>query len=289
MKKIAPTIYLQAPVKITDGIVGVMPRPCSEQQAHKNDPFTIRKSHYIGHDGFVVPKDFKEFYRRFPGYVGKWVSKHADRFATKQDLEDRTNDLLVHLMRLPENSKFRQIGKSDRVQTFDPVKQHGANAARFWNYINICLRNKHRTMRSERMKDALSRPGNLSLGVQAEQENFGSVGDEYCHSNSEFLQKTARFVEKQAHDQARIQEFENFVLREDPTVLRAIHAVLATGKLKDAADWLGITQREFGRMVTRLRKLRECFLSGEPVPKQRKPHKTRIAKAVRFSATRVAA
>ena len=39
----------------------------------KSDPFVVVDGHYIGHDGFVVPKDFEEFYERFPLYVRKWV------------------------------------------------------------------------------------------------------------------------------------------------------------------------------------------------------------------------
>ncbi len=54
-----------------------------EKKAHKADPFTIRDARYIGSDGFVVPRDFGEFYQRFPDYVRKWVSKHANRSAPK--------------------------------------------------------------------------------------------------------------------------------------------------------------------------------------------------------------
>ena len=35
----------------------------------KSDPFTIVDGQYIGHDGFVVPKNFDEFYERFPEYI----------------------------------------------------------------------------------------------------------------------------------------------------------------------------------------------------------------------------
>ena len=39
----------------------------------KSDPFTIIEGQYIGHDGFVVPKNFDEFHERFPEYVRNWV------------------------------------------------------------------------------------------------------------------------------------------------------------------------------------------------------------------------
>jgi hypothetical protein len=105
------------------------------------DPFTIVDGHYVGHDGFVVPKNFDEFHERFPQYVRHWVNRHVDRSTPREDVEDWTQDLLIHLRYLPATSKHRKAGKEDVVQTFDPCKHHGANVARFFNYINLCLGN----------------------------------------------------------------------------------------------------------------------------------------------------
>lgn len=44
--------------------------------------------HYVGHDGFVVPKDFDEFHDRFPQQVCHWVNRHVDRSTQKEDVED---------------------------------------------------------------------------------------------------------------------------------------------------------------------------------------------------------
>jgi hypothetical protein len=134
-----------------------------EKNLYRCDPFEVKDGRYIGHDGFVVPKDFNEFYQRFPNYVQKWVSKHAGKSATKEDIEDWTQELLIHLFHLPEKSKFREAGSDDIIQTFDPSKHFGANEARFRNYVNLCLTNKFRTMHSKRMKDALCRPNKLSV------------------------------------------------------------------------------------------------------------------------------
>jgi hypothetical protein len=143
-----------------------------EKKTCKSDPFTIKDGRYVGGDGFVVPRDFEEFFERFPDYVRRWVSKHADRSAPKEDLEDHSQDLLIHLLNLPQTSKYREAGKKDIVQTFDPVKHYGANEARFRNYINLCLANKLKTFYSKSSKDALFRPGNLSLGAQMEGEDL---------------------------------------------------------------------------------------------------------------------
>ncbi len=148
----------------------------------KSDPFATVDGQHIGHDGFVVPRSFDEFHERFPGYVRDWVNRHADRSTPKEDIEDWTQDLLIHMRYLPANSKHRKAGKQDIVETFDPVKHHGANAARFFNYINLCLGNKFSTMRSGRLKNPLCRPGNLCLTAAWEDANRDQADDEFCQA-----------------------------------------------------------------------------------------------------------
>ena len=246
-----------------------------ENEPRQSDPFTIRDGRYIGHDGFVVPKDFDEFHERFPQYVRNWVRRHADAFAQREDLEDWTQDLLTQLQHLPPTSKFRGAGKRDVVQTFDPAKHHGANQPRFQNYINLCLANKFRTIHAKRRKDALSNPRNLCLETSQKGDDPTVVSDEHCHSRSEQLRRAANTSEKLARDRAFAQDFMTFVRREEVRLLPAIDAILATDTLVDASSLLGIGERRFARMCTRLRELGECFLTGEPVPRQRRTYKKR--------------
>jgi hypothetical protein len=51
-------------------VAEVMPKSSAEQQTYKSDPFIIRNGQYVGHDGFIVPREFEEFYERYPNYVG---------------------------------------------------------------------------------------------------------------------------------------------------------------------------------------------------------------------------
>jgi hypothetical protein len=245
-----------------------------ERRTHKPDPFTIRNGRFVGSDGFVVPKDFREFFRRFPDYVHRWISKHAPSSATVEDKEDWTQDLLIHLSCLPLTSKYREANKKDIIATFDPLRHYGANEARFRSYINLCLANKFRTMHSKRERDALCRAGNLSLGGEIAGEDPCSV-DELCHKHSAHLRAAQKSCQKQSHDRAFLQEFLNLVRREDAKALPTIEALMATGTRGEAAYWLGVAELEFDRMHTRVRRLGRCFVSGEPVPKQRKPYRRR--------------
>lgn|SRR5487761_316710 len=243
-------------------------------RTYKPDPFTIKNGRSVGSDGFVVPKDFAECHERFPDYVYRWVSRHAATSASQEDIEDWTQDLLIHLSCLSLTSKYCEAGKKDIVATFDPLRHYGANEARLRNYINLCLANKFRTMRSKRMKDALCRPGNLPLGGEKADESLCSV-DELCHEHSAHLRAAQKACQKQSHDRAFLQEFLNFVRREDAKALPTIEALMTTGTRGEAAYWLGIAELEFDRMHTRVRHLARCFVSGEAVPKQRKPYKRR--------------
>ena len=155
----------------------------------KRDPFSVKDGRFVGDDGFVVPKNFDEFHERFPEYVRRWVRRHTEASTSSEDIEDWTQDLLIHLRYLPLNSKHRDAGKEDLIQTFDPVKHFGANQARFQNYINLCLTNKFRSLYSKRRKDALSQPGNMSLDAQREWDDPRAVDDEFCHSHSVHLPK----------------------------------------------------------------------------------------------------
>jgi len=156
------------------------------------------------------------------------------------------------------------------VQTFDPTKHHGANLPRFQNYINLCLANKFRKIHTERKKDALSNPRNLSLDSQREGDDPSVVSDEHCHSHSEHLRRAANASEKETRNKAFVHDFRNFVRREDARLLLAIDAILATDTLGDAASLLGVTEWRFAGMCTRLRELGNCFLTGEPAPRKRR-------------------
>jgi len=242
----------------------------------KSDPFTVVDGRYIGRDGFVVPKNFDEFHERFPEYVRDWFKRHADRSAPKEDVEDWTQDLLIHLRYLPTVSKHREAGKDDVVQTFDPHKHYGANSARFFNYINLCLGNKFSTMRSARMKNPLCHPGNVSLTTDCADTDCNQVDDEFCHGHSDHLRRRCERQERQWDARHALAEFSEFVKREDSSVLPAMEAIAAVGTSDAAAELLGKTKADFCRMRSRLRQLGRCFQTGGRVPRRRRPYKRRL-------------
>jgi hypothetical protein len=227
------------------------------------DPFTVVDERYVGHDGFVVPKNFDEFHERFPQYVRQWVRKYAHRLAQPEDLEDWAQDLLIHLRYLPATSKHRKAGNEDIVQTFDPNKHYGASSARFFNYINLCLGNKLRSIRSKRMKNPICRAGNVSLWGHIDESDSGQVDDEFCHSHSAYLRGRCQRQERQRNASHTLTEFAEFLRREDAGVLPVMGAIAATTTPADAAELLGIAKPEFRGLHSRLRELGQFFLKPE--------------------------
>ena len=227
------------------------------------DPFTVVDGRYVGHDGFVVPKDFDEFHERFPQYVRNWVSRHVERSVPKEDIEDWVQDLLIHLRYLPATSKHRKAGKQDVIQTFDPCKHHGANVARFFNYINLCLANKFRSMHSARMNNPICRAGNVSLGGHFDESDSGQVDDEFCRAHSEHLRRRCQQEERQRDAIHTLAEFVEFLRREDASVLPVMGAIAATTTPVAAAELLGIAKPEFRGLHSRLRELGQFFLKPE--------------------------
>jgi len=227
------------------------------------DPFTMVDGHYIGHDGFVVPKNFDEFHERFPEYVRNWVRTHVDRSTPKEDVEDWTQDLLIHMRYLPARSKHREAGKRDIVQTFDPHKHYGANAARFFNYINLCLGNKLRSIHSKRRQNPICRAGNVSLGGHFDESDSGQMGEEFCHAHSAHLRGRCQRQERQRDASHTLTKFVEFLRREDAGVIPVMGAIAATTTPTAAAELLGITKPEFRRFYSRLRNLGQFFLKPQ--------------------------
>lgn len=245
-------------------------------ERRKCDPFAVVDGHYVGHDGFVVPNNFSEFHERFPQYVRHWFKKHAGRSTPQVDVEDWTQDLLIHLNCLPPNSKHREAGKQDVVQTFDPHKHYGASSARFFSYVNVCLMNKFRSIYSKRMKNPLCRPGNLSLTTDCDDTDRDQMDNESCHRCSEHLRSRCQGQEKQWDARLLLAEFAEFVKQRDSSLLPAMKAIAAVATSRAAAEFLGTTEADFSRMRSRLRELGRRFHTGEQVPRRRRRYKRRL-------------
>jgi hypothetical protein len=291
---IAPPVVVvevPEPVAVVGTAAPVEEREEEVETPYTGDAFTVSADgHYVGDDGFIVPMDFDEFYERYPKYVLNWVKKRLNRFQVDEDVEDWTQDLLIHMKFLPVTSKHRHPGANGRVQgcqdvieTFNPLQQYGASERRFRNYINFCLANKFNTVQSKRQKNPVCRPGTVPFNSAdydpTMSQGHAPIGDEYIHQNSEHLKAVAERQEKQNDDRHFTNQFKEFVMQHDPSVFPALEALERTGPLAEAATYMNVTEQEFSRYRARLKQLGECFVNNTEVPKQRKPYKKRTTAA----------
>jgi hypothetical protein len=76
-------------------------KSASGQIAPHDDAYTVRDGHFVGHDGFIVPNNFSEFYLRFPTYVADWVRRRVRDCVSATEAEDWTQELLLHRQLCP--------------------------------------------------------------------------------------------------------------------------------------------------------------------------------------------
>src|SRR5271157_965787 len=201
-------------------VVTPMPAtPTSQYDVILYDPQT---GHYVGDDGFRVPKDFLEFYERYPNYIRNWVKKRLSRFTVDEDVEDWTQDLIIHMKYLPQTSKYRKPGWNDRpngcsdvIETFNPAQQYGASERRFRSYVNFCLANKFNTVYGKRNKNPICRQGNVAIvtNVDPSHENgeYDVVDDAYCHVHSDYLSAATSRTAQQYENYLLASEFRRYV------------------------------------------------------------------------------
>lgn len=223
------------------------------------DSFTFENGHFVGHDGFVVPRDFAEFFERFPQYVAKWVSKRLWWRASITEVEDWTQELVMHLSSLPSGSKFRLAGKKDVIQAFDPVRMYGANQARFRYFINLCLANRFNTLYMRRKKKVLSNPKNLLI-ASVETNDQTVVFEGYSHEQSPQLRLEELQRSRHHNDELLLKEVLEAADVCDPGLRMMMEAFRATGTWKETARLLHLRDTERRSIPERLRKLGSLLL-----------------------------
>jgi hypothetical protein len=245
----------------------------------KSDPYTISEDgHVVGHDGFIVPKDFEEFKTRFPNHVKNYVRAHWIS-PSYDDREDRVHDLEIHLMYIPPESIYRQPGYNgrpegctDRIQLFQPDEAYGASEKRFFYWVNYCLRNVNTNSGKKSLSNPVSRPTTISLGSV---DSSGEIIDE------EYVMARVnkdRFYDfnnhKPVEEQCIVNEFLDFVEKHNPELISVIDTIGQATSFVDAQRMLGMTEKLFLRARARIATLYRCYRSGETPQKQRRVYKS---------------
>jgi hypothetical protein len=143
--------------------------------------------------------------------------------------------------------------------TSDPLRHFGATLPRFLNYVNLCLANKFRTIRSEHMRNPLSGAEQLLCPQIGKDESYSN--DEVCEALVDQLKAVDVGSRKKAEDRLLIGQFVEFVRNQNPRVLSALEAIAVTGTQSETARKLGATSAEVGRLYRQIRELGRDFLN----------------------------
>jgi len=258
------------------------------REGYRGDNFYISEGgQFIGDDGFVVPKNFSEFFERYPRYLENWVRRRLGGKGIEEDIEDWVQELIIHMKYLPQTSKHRLAGKEDVIQTFDPFAQYGASERRWRSYVNYCLTNKFNTIFGKRQKNPVCLVGNVSLVAETNPDSRGEVTDEYAYSKSSYLTEATHREEKKAETSFFAHKFIEYVHDTDPDVFPVLEAVYVAGSAtetvkefcqtckklattKDVREGLhegheiGMSQKEFNKARNRLKQLAVAFVKKKP-------------------------
>ncbi len=251
-----------------------------EKPGWTGDLYSVSEDgHFIGQDGFVVPRSFEEFFERHPRYVRGRVRLCWPN-GTDSEREDHESELLIFLMSLPDKSKFRALGYNgfpygckDRIQTFNPDLAFGASGPRFFNYIKIILTNRLISLWQKAASNPL-RASNTSSFYSPEPD--GTLLDEdYIYALASERAAFGMSYDQAIQNGILVDEFFRFVKNHNPELLEIIRAIQTTDTYVEAQHTLGLTERLFIRARSRLVVLYSCFDKGTDPPGQRKVYRSR--------------
>jgi hypothetical protein len=251
--------------------------PVETRTNDKSEPFSLAPDgHIVGQDGFVVPKDFEEFYQRYPTRVRRWLIKKLHKRTLDDSVLELEQELLAYLCCLPRESKHRQRGMNghaegcrDVIQCFDPVKHYGANGRRFFNFVFLCLTNRLSTILTKQNKEPVCQTQTVGISdgvhsqVAGQEHSRQEVNSEYvCEHSSVLGHYRKEGCTEPYFQRILIGEFKTFLRRNAPDLLPVIEAIANTATMREAGKSLGINEYFLNQRRQRLQVLRDHFLNG---------------------------
>jgi len=246
-----------------------------EKPSLKRDPYSISEDgHFVGHDGFIVPNSVEEFIERYPRCIHDRVRLRWPHVSVVER-EDYESELLIFLMILPEESKFRTPGYNgfphgckDRIQTFSPDRSYGAAEPRFFHYLKIILTNYFNSLWKRTLSNPLQRYDTLSL-FSADADGT-IIDDAYIANLTREGRASGMTCDLVLEGRILVDEFVCYVKQHNPELIEVMDAIQMTDTFIEAQRAVGLTERFFLRARNRLAVLYSCFEKGEDPPRQRR-------------------
>jgi hypothetical protein len=238
------------------------------------EPYSVSPDdHFVGCDAFVVPKNLEEYLEQDPLGVRRFVMKNlGEQEMDFDEVMDIKDELLASLC-LSKKSKYRKQGKTDVIQCFDPEKQHGASAKRFYNYISCCLIKRFYSRMKKRKNNPLCRSDTLRITQNPQDDDdghlngMGEVSAEYLDKHSSVVAERHRRFNGEQGQIKRIflGEFYEYLRKHAPELLVVVEAIKCTDNLTEARESLGMSDSVFALQMERLRDYAACFETGHEI------------------------
>ena len=121
-------------------------------------------------------------------------------------------------------------------------------------------------------KNPVCRKDNLPFGAKSDSEGVLTVDDEYIHDHSEMLQRKSAKQSSTVEMRVLVKRFMEHVLEQEPRPYDTVLAISESGTLRETRESLQVDEATFNRDRRRILQLKDAFMEGGPIPKQRKPY-----------------
>lgn len=202
--------------------------------------------------GWSAPKDFAEFYTRYPNFVKAFLHRKNCPYHL---IEDYEHELFIYLM-VPGETLMKR-GFTDKINSINPVvtkpdgtKDYllGNNTEQlFLNYLSDII---------------LMRRLNYLYGRNGKEPSDPRVQQSYQEVHGEDAETPQSTLEAAAHnpwegvlDSMSLQLFEGYVYRHDPALLRYLDAFMDFKYAEDVAKALGVSLEEASNQRYRLQEV----------------------------------
>lgn len=206
---------------------------------------------------FVPPKSYEEFVHRYPRYIQTFLFAHG-MVRTQQEAEEEEAALAAALV-LPARSRYRKMGYTTYIETFDPARIGGNCSEALWrSWLNRILKGKLFSIR--KLVRADHSGCRSASGVERLKRRKSDVLD--LPYNREINHADAA-ASGNPDASIRLREFMEFCGDEDPEAAALVRAYDLTGKWTRAAEELSLDRYAKQRTRDRLTVLADRFRAME--------------------------
>ena len=226
-------------------------------------------------DDFSVPKDFNEFYLRYPKYVRTWLIRHRCPYDLIEDFEQ---EMYQYILTVSDNGRAKGI--YDRIVSFNGERIGGKSAGKFFFYINLLLTRKYMVLIRRRTREPITQRTTITI-----EDSSPSEAESYVPNSSSVESLVRKYggddlmdsgLEDRLFTDHFIRGFRQFLKKNEESALKSLDLFLNYNSVPDISKNEGISIEDINKIKNRLRILANVYQKGlEKIPTKRKTYNKR--------------